>query len=230
MPLQYVPFEHIVLPRPIDRIQFIIQSVTDKKVLDLGCWDETALVKKGNHFWLHEEIAKMSSTTIGIDNSLYLPDEGVTYDKSIVIKGDITRKEILMGYDVDIIIAGELIEHLPNTLQFLSLIKDCYLGKHLIITTPNTTNISNCILALFGRESCHRDHLQVYSFKTLTTICDKSSFRSYRIIPYHVKFTEMILHEKGVRKAIVKMFERMVNVFEDLFPMLSGGYIIDISL
>jgi SAM-dependent methyltransferase len=208
----------------------MVQQVKGLKVLDLGCWDETALVKKGNHFWMHEEISRHAAHTLGIDNSPTLPEEGAVLDRSRVIKGDITQKAVLAGHDIDVILAGELIEHLPDTSQFLALLKAAYPGKRLLLSTPNATNLSNCLLALFQRESNHRDHLQIYSFKTLNTLCHRAGFASYRIVPYHVKFTEMALRQTRALQKVVHILEWLVNLCEKLFPMVSGGYIVEIVL
>lgn len=228
--MNYTVGEEIHLSRPVNRIGFICQAVKGKRVLDLGCWDETAWIKIYTKYWLHSELSKQASFTIGIDNSPSLPEEGVILDNSKILKGDCTDERILANFAIDIIVAGELIEHLPNTPEFLYKIKRSFPGRDLIITTPNATSWSNVLLGLLRRESTHIDHLNIYSYKTLNTLCTKQDFHDYKIIPYHVKYTEMILRSKGLKKIVVVFMEKIINFLESLFPLLSGGYIVSIKI
>lgn len=227
--LIYQPLEYIHVPKPVSRIDYIVEACRVKGVLDLGCWDETALSKKETPFWLHSRIASVASKVIGIDSSPYIPTKGIKFHNSIIIKGDITDKTVISGYDVDIIVAGELIEHLPNTTDFFKNIKSVYPGKQLLGSTPNATCISNVILGVFHRESTHRDHLSIYSFKTLTSLCEKAAFAEYKIVPYFVEYKEMILRQKKGR-SFVQLAEKFINFLEYFTPMLAGGYIFDVVI
>lgn len=233
MNLQYTPTEKINVNSPKTRIQFIVTACQNRSVLDLGCYDETALIKNDTDTYLFAAIDKVSKSHIGIDNSELIPEEGIIFSNtSKIIKGDITNliQYIPKNESIDIIIAGELIEHLPNTLGFFLSLKKDFPGVRLICSTPNTTSLSNIILAFFKRESCHKDHFQVYSIKTLNTLCRQANFKSWNIIPYHVKYTEMILRSKGIKKIFVQTCESIINFFERLFPMTAGGYLIDIEI
>ncbi|MEC3912232.1 hypothetical protein U5A82_17640 [Sphingobium sp. CR2-8] len=42
-PLTYATLERIQVPRPADRLGFIANLRRDRRVLDIGCLDETAL-------------------------------------------------------------------------------------------------------------------------------------------------------------------------------------------
>jgi SAM-dependent methyltransferase len=228
--LSYQPFEFISIKRPVDRIDYIVEICRRKKILDLGCLDETALLKKNTPLWLHSRIAEVGLNTIGVDNSLSLPDEGLCLENSKILKGDITDRNIISGLDIDVVVAGELIEHLPNTLRFFKMLKEVYPGKCLICSTPNATNFSNLLLGVFRRESTHCDHLNIYSFKTLCILSDKANFSKYSIIPYHVKYSEMILRNKGTSRLFLIILERIVNLIETICPFYSGGYILDVIL
>ena len=233
MELNYTPTEKLVITKPVERVKYITNICINKHVLDLGCFDETALIKENSSNYLFQQISNVAALHIGVDNSKLLPKEGITYaDGAKILQGDIYElSELgLKEYDFDIIVAGELIEHLPNTLDFFNSIKRDFTGKRLICSTPNTTSFANMVLALFKRESCHKDHYQVYSYKTLNTLCRTANFKSWQIVPYNVKFTEMILGARGGKRQFVKLSERMVNGFEYLFPLTAGGYIIDIEI
>lgn len=231
--LKYTPTERISIKRPVNRIGYIVDACTGRKVLDLGCYDETALAKENTDTYLFDRITKAAALHVGVDNSNLLPDEGlIVNDFTRIVKGSIYELDRLdLGSEAfDVIIAGELIEHLPNTLEFFQRLKNQFKGTRLICSTPNATSFSNLLLSFFKRESAHVDHVQVYSFKTLNTLCRMAGFESWEIIPYHVKFTEMILATGGLKKAIARSSESIINGIEHLFPMTGGGYIIDILL
>lgn len=231
--LNYTPTEKLTVKRPVDRVSYITNACVGKNVLDLGCFDETALIKGNSGKYLFKEISDVSALHIGVDNSKLLPTEGITFGENAkILRGDIYDLDDLdiQHIDFDIIIAGELIEHLPNTVDFLDNIKKKFSGRRLICSTPNATSFSNIILSLFKKESSHIDHLHIYSYKTLNTLCKIAKFDEWQIIPYHVKFTEMILSSRSGKKQIVKLSENIINGIETLFPMTSGGYIIDVII
>lgn len=231
--LVYTPLEKINVPSPVNRIQYISNACIQKRVLDLGCYDETAQVKVDNEAYLFSEISKVALDHIGVDNSKLLPEEGLVFSPtSKIVKGDITdfSKITIDLSGTEVIIAGELIEHLSNTLSFFSYLKKTFPEKKLICSTPNATNLSNIILAKFKRESCHIDHYQVYSYKTLNTLCKTAQFKNWQIIPYHVKYTEAILRSRGVKKLFVQFCEKAINLLELVFPLMAGGYIIEIDI
>ena len=230
MNLKYTPLEYIQIGKPVNRIDFIVNQCSDKIVLDLGCWDETALIKRETDSWLHKSICQHAKYVIGIDNSKSIPEEGYISENSKIIRGDILDINTINKYDAKVIIAGELIEHLPDTLLFFSNMKQTFPGNKLICSTPNATCLSNFILAFINRESMHQDHLNIFSYKTLNTLCIRTGFKQFRILPYHVKFSEMIARNRGVIKKFIKFSEKMINFFESLFPFLSGGYILEIDI
>ncbi|MBP7087935.1 MAG: hypothetical protein KBB01_01410 [Candidatus Omnitrophica bacterium] len=232
MNLNYQVFEKLKVKQPVSRIDYITQKAKNKKVLDLGSYDETALFKNGTKHSLYTEISKVATSLLGVDNSTkILGPEIIINPKSRIIKGDVQEisKELFENIDFDIIIAGELIEHLPNVLDFFRKIKKLFYGKEFICTTPNAISFSNILLGFLKRESTHRDHLQIYSYKVLNTLCLKCGFVKWDIIPYHVYYTEMIFKAKGYKKIILRFIEKIVNIFEDIFPLFSGGLILHVK-
>jgi hypothetical protein len=129
----------------------------------------------------------------------------------------------------EVIVAGELIEHLADATAFLRQIRTLFEGRQFIASTPNATQLSNVLLGLAYRESSHRDHLQVFSFKTLTTLCARVGFAEWQLIPYHVQYTEMALRTRGPRRTLVRMAQTLVAGAETIFPLLSSGYIINVT-
>ena len=228
--LKYTPLEKIRVGRPVNRIKYISGACNDKAVLDLGCFDETALTKKNTGTWLFEEISNVSRKHTGVDNSQLIPPEGIVYsEKARILKGNIFAFDY-SSENPDVVVAGELIEHLPNSLELFGLMKKHFPGRRLICTTPNATSISNAVLAMGGRESTHCDHSQIYSYKTLNTLCRLAGFKSWEIRPYYVKYTEMILNSGFPVNTIARFAQGTINCLEFLFPLLSGGLLIDAEI
>jgi 2-polyprenyl-3-methyl-5-hydroxy-6-metoxy-1,4-benzoquinol methylase len=235
--LRYTPLERLTVRRPVDRIEFIARACAGCRVLDLGAMDETAwAAKRGRGTWLHEEIARSALRVDGVDNSALIPTEGLrTGPNAAIRRGDITDVQRLVGAledSPDVVVAGELIEHLENPLQFLRQFMeiDCLSGKTLILSTPNATALHNILIGLARRESMHHDHLCVLSYKTLTTLCTRAGFPELEITPYFSRFTEMQERHSGPLRLAVRAAQQIVNLAEWMFPLLSFGYIVRVRL
>lgn len=235
--LRYTPLEGIAVGRPVDRIKYIAQACVGRKVLDLGAVDETAWKsKRGRGSWLHEEIARVAREVDGVDRSELVPPGGLlTAPNARIRPGDVADLERLIctpGETPEVVVAGELIEHLENPLQWLKRISEIrqLTGRVLILSTPNATAIHNFLIGLARRESTHHDHLCILSYKTLTTLCKRAGFPDWEIVPYYSRFTEMQERHSGLARLGVRAAERAVNCLEWLFPLLSFGYIVRIRL
>ena len=141
--LQYRALERIRTPRPVDRVKTLSGWALGKRILDLGALDETALEQKqGNGRWLHAELCGSAREVLGIDNSEKLPADGlVTAPNGRIIKGDIfDLGGVLEEFGtLDALVAGELIEHLPDTLGWLLSLRGNrrLSGVELMFSTPN---------------------------------------------------------------------------------------------
>lgn len=232
--LAYTALERLPSLPTVNRVTYLVDQVRGKTIYDLGAYDETAVFKRGTGFWLHEALGRSAARVIGIDNSPKLPEEGLsTGPTSSIVHGDIFRLgERSDAKDVSTIVAGELIEHLPNTLEFFRSMTEARTlrGKTFFATTPNATAVYNSVLGVTRRESMHPDHLQVYSYKTLNTLCARAGFADWRILAYHASFPDMRLSSRGFMRLATGLFENTVNLLENAFPLLAGGYIVQATL
>lgn len=230
----YHVFEKLIVDRPVNRIDYLVQSVVGQRVLDLGAYDETAIDRKNNDLWVHGCMAQVASTVIGVDNSQKLTTyKTITHENAYILKD--TFDEILSTLDlakIDVIVAGEFIEHIDQPLSFFKKIKSHneLSSKKIIITTPNATSIHNIFLGMMHRESTHQDHLHIYSYKTLHTLCARAGFHEWNIRYYHVSFPEYIQKNKGIKKYFFIFCQKCINFVENIFPMLSGGLIVEITI
>lgn len=227
--LSYDPLERLHVRSPVDRVSFISELCREKRVLDIGCFDETILAKQDTKHWLHGRISAVASRVIGIDNSTHIPPEGVrTGPNSLIIKGNGADPDV--PDDVDIIVAGEFIEHIENPLEFFRNLRRRYPGKEMVISTPNGSSFANTLLGVFRREAQHPDHLQIFTFKILNTLCMRMGFPEWELIPYHFQATDMILNSRGAKRAAAVAVQGLVGVVERVCPLLSCGYILRVKL
>lgn len=229
--MNYTALEPIRCGRPVDRVGSIAKMVASKRIFDLGALDETAVEQKqGSGRWLHAELCRTAEWVVGVDNSARLPPEGLTTaDNGRIIRADIFNLSPVIEEfgKPQALVAGELIEHLPSTMEWLRSLKENSLleGAELIFSTPNACSWYNTLVGLVGRESTHPDHLQIYSYKTLCTLFDRSGLNLQTLTPYHARFDEMRHSSSGLKRGAVVAFQEAVNVLEKVSPLLSGGWI-----
>lgn len=227
----YETLSRLSVCKPVDRIEYITNSCIDKKVLDIGCYDETALIKRGTDFWLHGCIANVARGVVGLDDSKKIPDEGIeTGPSSRIFRGNGLKIDGFFDEDIEIIIAGEFIEHIESPLQFISQLKNVFPGRRMILSTPNGVCFANSVLGVISREAQHPDHIHVFTYKILNTLCLRAGLTDFKIIPYRFFATQMILESDGPKKIAAQLAQSVIRGVERFFPLLSFGYIIDARL
>lgn len=109
MKLKYTPLEKIRVDRPVNRLSYIPNLCKGKRVLDIGCYDETAVETKfDTGYWLHNLISQKAKSVIGIDSSSLIKGEIKTGPNSKIIRLDLfdIDKDFVKKYPADIIVAG----------------------------------------------------------------------------------------------------------------------------
>src|SRR5712691_2815517 len=99
------------LDRPVSRLAMTRDYCRNKAVLDVGCVNHD-LGNIGGTNWLHRAIVEVAASVLGVD---YLEDEIRELAKRgyRVIAADVT-KPIDIEEQFDVIVIGNLIEHLSN--------------------------------------------------------------------------------------------------------------------
>jgi cyclopropane fatty-acyl-phospholipid synthase-like methyltransferase len=149
-----------------NRYTLIKEYVKDKKVLDLGCVEHDAQTEVKN-FWLHKFIKKYAKHLIGVDlekkEIKKLNKKGYN-----IIYGNVENFDLNKKFDV--VVAGELIEHLTNVGLFLDTCKKhMTYNSYLIITTPNASAIRYFLRTLFlGKNNENKfNHTYWFDYQTL---------------------------------------------------------------
>jgi SAM-dependent methyltransferase len=172
-------------PGLVHRVEIIKKMCEGRSVLHLGCTNYPYTSESlENGSLLHLELGKLCGELYGFDfdeeGIRVLSDSGVENlyraDLEVLEDVDLDRK-------FDVIIAGEMIEHLPNPGLFLRGIgRFMHEGSKLVITTINAyCAMRFFIYAVRGKgglnEPVHPDHVAYYSFRTLRLLVEKEGLR-----------------------------------------------------
>lgn len=157
----------------INREQFILERVTGKRVLEFGASGP-----------MHDAIVKVAKETRGVDRE----------DGPGVIGFNLDHVGFqflpdMAGGKPDVIVCGEVIEHLSNPGWFLERLKQQFPGIPVIITVPNAFAQAGRKSILTGVENVNTDHVAWYSYKTLKTLLERAGyaiqeFYWYRGVPF----------------------------------------------
>ncbi|MBC7797024.1 MAG: class I SAM-dependent methyltransferase [Pyrinomonadaceae bacterium] len=199
----------------VQRVPFLKNLCKGKKVLHLGCTDHpyTDVVIK-NDMLLHFELGKIAGEIYGFDYD----QEGIDVLKSHGTKhlylADLERlEEVPLDETFDVIIAGEMIEHLSNPGLFLKGIQRFMTAEtKLVLTTINAyCGMRMLIYGFRGKgganEPVHPDHVAYYSYSTLKLVVDRAGlnvehFTFYDVGTEHRKvarWTHILANDISVR-------------------------------
>ncbi len=159
------------------REEKILPLVRDKRVLDCGGIDHSYIEQKRDRGdWLHAEICQHAESCLGVD---ILGDRVAAINregKFHFVEANVEQLAFVEEFDV--VVAGELIEHVYNAGLFLdSAWRALKPGGQLILTTPNAKAFSGIYHAMIrGQEVCHEEHTCYYSPQTLQYIVQRHGF------------------------------------------------------
>lgn len=143
-------------------------------MLDVGCIGHDLSYRR-NSVWLHKVLHECAASVTGLDydveNVARLQREGYA-----AVCADATDFDLDMAFDV--VVAGELLEHLVNPAGFLACVQKHLLPDGLLVlTTPNAQGLCYCLQNLFlGHELENPDHVCFYTPRTLACLLRKCGF------------------------------------------------------
>ena len=209
----------------VQRVEFIKQLCAGKKVLHLGCtnWPYTAEAI-GTNGLLHLELEKVARELYGFDYD----QEGIDFltnaGSKNLYRADLEKlDEVGLDDTFDVIVAGEMIEHLNNPGLFLKGIQRfMHADSKLVITTINAYSAMR--LAMYGlrgqggsAEPVHPDHVAYYSYSTLKVLIER----------HGLQIDEFLFYDLGTEhRATGPWYWRLVNdVSVRISPQLADGVI-----
>lgn len=173
---------------------------------------------------LHFDLEKTASEIYGFDFDQRGLDILEKHGSRNLYRADLENlEEVPLAETFDVIIGGEMIEHLSNPGRFLSGIKRFMRDDtRLVITTINAYCALRFIMyGLRGRggtnEPVHPDHVSYYSYRTLNLILERQD----------LKLKEFHFYDIGKEhRPFNKWFYNLFNdVCVRISPQLSDGII-----
>lgn len=184
---------HFALPRRlVGREDYLLNHCTGRRVLHVGCIDFSSSgdwyqgVRNGT--WLHGRLRAVAARLVGVDNAVdpirRLRAEGAHGDLYLADAQSLT----LPGEaPFDVILAAELIEHLPNPGAFLAAARGLLAPSgRLLITTINAFCLRRLLRVATGVESVHEDHVAYYSHPTLARLAALSGYEVVEQLNYRL--------------------------------------------
>ena len=140
--------------RPIkNRVEFLVEKCRGKIVLDVGVVEHFSEAS-GSETWLHAKICDVAKSCIGVD----------------ILEGEIEKlkhkgynlfchnfEEKKLDKKFDIIILGDVLEHLNNPGSFISNLSSCLVeGGEIFVSVPNPWYFSFFLKTLW-----HTNHFEI---------------------------------------------------------------------
>lgn len=143
--------------RVVERELFILVQCKNKVVLDIGATGP-----------MHEAILQVARKCYGIDIIEKSEDNYHRIDLD-------TAESLPVLRDVQIVIAGEVLEHLSNAGHFLDMLK--VYKCPIVITTPNAFSEVGAYHVKRGIEHVNKEHVSYYSFQTLSVLVKRHGYK-----------------------------------------------------
>jgi hypothetical protein len=228
-----LPSVHRLRKRPplVDRVRWLERQASSRKVIHLGFLDADRVDDKlESGAWLHERLSRQASHLVGVD----VDAAGVEavrrsgYEAYVCDLEDAAATQSLGLEPAELIVAGELIEHLESPGRFLDAVRPLVGPEgRLILTTPNATALTNVLVGLSRREWSSPHHVAYYSWRTLATLLERHGWSMEDVLFYY----------RGTRSgpeaasrpflaAAFNAYERAIRPVLRAVPTVSDGLIV----
>lgn len=202
----------------IFRVDKLMDLCTDKTVLHLGYIQHSHLYEDliKQERWVHQSLSQVSKKIIGIDylekdvNSINhkYGYEGYCGDAQHLEKVNLTEK-------FDVIVCGELIEHITNPGLMLEGVKRfMHSNSILVITTPNAWGYN--YLETLKRDEpeetwVNEEHITWYTFFTLSNTLKRHNFKEVDF-RYYYGFNRKVDFYEGINGFVgfIKKLKRLL--------------------
>ena len=163
------------------RLEALVSLVKGKSVLHVGCCDHVEIIdeKRRNGLWLHDLLRAASSFCAGVD----INAEGVDYVRKLGIP-DVYCADIVQGLPVqldkkrfDVVVVGEVVEHVDAPVKFLQGIRKAVVGPHEVaVSVPNAFFLENLENAICGVERINTDHRFWFTPYTISKVLSQAGY------------------------------------------------------
>ena len=171
----------------VNRVEYLQILCNNKSVLHLGATDAPFTKKSAtNGELLHFMLGKVSKKLIGLDCDLEMISWLAEHFGVKNIKhGNIENLEDYPQNNFDVILAGEIFEHLSNPGKALDSIRSIISPTaKLVITVPNAYSVKGFLRAIARHELIHPDHTLHHSPHTLKSLLERHGFKVIKYFSY----------------------------------------------
>jgi 2-polyprenyl-3-methyl-5-hydroxy-6-metoxy-1,4-benzoquinol methylase len=217
-----------------NRDAFVESLCAGRRVLHLGCADTELLdARLAEGRLLHARLTKVAAECAGVDIDGAGLERLQRAGFSDLHQGSaeaLTTIESIHGREFDIIVVGEVIEHLGNPGAMLD---QCALllreGGRCVVTTPNALSWASFGAAFLGRELVHSSHVMIWTPVTLPRLGSRSGLALVELLGYrgsgHVGRHGRSWSRRALR-AFAWVLDRAVDrIVVALWPWMCDGLI-----
>ena len=163
------------------RLEYLTRLAQGRRVLHIGCCDHKALIdqKIKDGTWLHGLLSRSGSDCWGVD----INAEAVEYVKSLGCPNiyccniEEGLPEEVRNTRFDLVVLGEMVEHLDSPVGFLSALHRCFdYDYELVVTVPNAFFLENFENAVNHFERINSDHRAWYTAYTASKILSQGGY------------------------------------------------------
>jgi hypothetical protein len=192
-----------------NRESLIVDYCKNKNVLHLGCVQSGLTIESfRDNSLLHLKIMKVAKRVIGVDidrNGLnFLSSQGV---QDLVYCDIQNLGDLILDVPIDIVVAGEVLEHLPNPGLFLSGISKFFnKSDHeilLLMTVPNAFSLRHFMSVFLNKkELVMPDHTCYLSYVTIKALFDRYELNLINFYTYCNLNNSASLPKRLIKKII----------------------------
>ena len=215
--------------RLVDRFHYLCDLASGRSVIHVGFVDAGCHhLNEGAGAWLHAHLATTADHLVGLD----LDADGVAraraqgYEAHTVDCRDTAAVAALGLAPAELVVAGEVIEHLDDAGSFLDGLHALVApGGILAVTTPNATGLVNAVASLANYEVNHPDHVVMYTCRTLDTMLERHDWTPTE----HAVFVQEVKSatDGSIRSRVLTGGARAVLGLERLLARFGCPYVSD---
>jgi predicted TPR repeat methyltransferase len=183
--------KYLMPRRYVSRFAFLVDCCRNKSVLHLGCSSGKFILDKiKTNTSLHIHLARVANGLYGVDideTSLRIMKD--YYRLQHLYQGNVEHlDELSIDRQFDIVLAGDILEHLSNPGKMLDGIQRfMHADSVLIISTNNAFSLPAFLRFTAGKYKEHEDHVFVFSPYVLQNLLWRHGYESIEIYGAHTR-------------------------------------------
>jgi 2-polyprenyl-3-methyl-5-hydroxy-6-metoxy-1,4-benzoquinol methylase len=215
--------------RLVDRVPYLQEQAAGRRVVHVGFADAGyRQFHQAQEEWLHAHLAAAARELVGVD----LDVEGVEaaradgYEAHAPDCCDPVAVAALSLAPAEVVVAGEIIEHLDNPGGFLDALH-LLTGPdgRLVLTTPNAYGWVNPVAALANIEVNHPDHIVMYTWRTLSEMLRRHGWEVVETATYVPSVKS--LQGEGLKLRVLGLGARLLLAVQRLVARTVAPFVAD---